>query len=65
MKGVWKGVAVMAMALAWPYGLARGRRWRREGFEFKISVDTVPNHPRNMDWKSSWPELTKRSGESW
>jgi len=24
-------------------------------FEFKISLDTVPNHPRNMGWKSLFP----------
>jgi C4-dicarboxylate-binding protein DctP len=31
-------------------------------YEFKISVDTVPNHPRNMGLEIFVPELAKRSG---
>jgi len=31
-------------------------------FEFKISVDTVPNHPRNMGLEIFIAELQKRSG---
>ena len=63
MKGVWKGVAVMAMALGLALWISPGPAMAAEKvFEFKISVDTVPNHPRNMGLEIFVPELAKRSG---
>ena len=34
-------------------------------YEFKISMDTVPNHPRNMGIEIFVQRLIKRSGASW
>jgi len=53
----------MAMALGLALWISPGPAATAENvFEFKISLDTVPNHPRNMGLEIFVPELTKRSG---
>ncbi len=62
MKEVWKGVVVMAVAFALAGWISPGPAAAAEKvFEFKISVDTVPNHPRNMGLVIFIEELQKRS----
>jgi C4-dicarboxylate-binding protein DctP len=62
MKGVWKGVAILAAALALAGWMSPGPAAAAEKvFEFKISVDTVPNHPRNMGLVIFIEELQKKS----
>ena len=63
MKGPWKGFVVAAMAVALAGWISPGSTLAAEKiYEFKISVDTVPNHPRNMGLEIFVPELAKRSG---
>jgi len=63
MRGGWKSFAVLAAALALAGWMSPGPAAAAEKvFEFKISLDTVPNHPRNMGLEVFVPELTKRSG---
>ena len=63
MRGVWKSLAVAAAAFALAVWMSPGPVAAAEKvFEFKISLDTVPNHPRNMGLEVFVPELTKRSG---
>jgi C4-dicarboxylate-binding protein DctP len=62
MKGVWKGVVVMAVAFALAAWISPGPVAAAEKvFEFKISVDTVPNHPRNHGLVIFIEELEKKS----
>ena len=63
MRGAWKALVVAAMAAALAGWMSPGSTLAAEKvFEFKISVDTVPNHPRNMGLEIFVPELAKRSG---
>ena len=66
MRGIWKALVVAAMAVALAGWMSPGPTLAAEKvYEFKISVDTVPNHPRNMGLVIFIEELQKRSGESW
>ncbi len=63
MKKMWKVLGVLAgvITLAWsmnpnPVGASE------KIFEFKISIDTVPKHPRYKGLEIFVPELQKRSG---
>lgn len=49
-------ISLMAIFLWTPVPL------NAQTYEFKISVDTVPNHPRNMGLEIFMAELQKRSG---
>ncbi len=63
MRGAWKGFVVAAMAVALAGWMSPGPTLAAEKvYEFKISVDTVPNHPRNMGLVIFIEELQKRSG---
>ncbi len=63
MRGCWKGLAVAAMALALAGWVNPGPVAAAEKvFEFKISIDTVPNHPRYGGLEIFVPELAKKSG---
>jgi len=62
MRGVWKSLAVAAVALALAPWMSPGPVQAAEVFEFKLSVDTVPNHPRNMGLVVFVEELEKKSG---
>jgi TRAP-type C4-dicarboxylate transport system substrate-binding protein len=63
MRGYWKGLAVVAIALALAGWMNPGLAAAAEKvFEFKISVDTVPNHPRNHGLVIFIDELQKKSG---
>jgi len=55
---------ILAMATIAMLGLLFGGEQKAgaQTFEFKISVDTVPNHPRCMGLEIFIPELIKRSG---
>ena len=63
MRGLWKSLVFVAVAVALIGWMSPGPASAAEKvFEFKISVDTVPNHPRNMGLEVFVPELAKRSG---
>jgi TRAP-type C4-dicarboxylate transport system substrate-binding protein len=63
MRGAWKGFVVAAMAVALAGWMSPGPTLAAEKvYEFKITVDTVPNHPRNMGLVIFIEELQKRSG---
>lgn len=53
-----KILVVVAMAIFW--GLAA--RLGAQTYEFKISIDTTPNHPRTMGLEIFVKELEKKSG---
>ncbi len=59
MKGKVFGL-LLAMASLVLFGGAN--KTIAQTYEFKISVDTVPNHPRNMGLEIFMAELQKRSG---
>jgi TRAP-type C4-dicarboxylate transport system substrate-binding protein len=62
MRGGWKNFAVVAAAFALAGWMSPGSAAAAEKvFEFKISVDTVPNHPRNMGLVIFIEELEKKS----
>jgi TRAP-type C4-dicarboxylate transport system substrate-binding protein len=63
MRGLWKSLVFVAVAVALTGWMSPGPASAQEKvFEFKISIDTVPNHPRYMGLEIFVPELTKRSG---
>lgn len=63
MKGLWKGLAVGALVIALAGWMTPGPTPAAEKvYEFKISIDTVPNHPRYGGLELFVPELAKRSG---
>ncbi len=63
MKGLWKGLAVGALVIALGGWMTPGPAPAAEKvYEFKISIDTVPNHPRYGGLEIFVPELAKRSG---
>jgi len=63
MRGIWKALVVAAMAVALAGWMSPAPTLAAEKvYEFKISVDTVPNHPRNMGLVIFIEELQKRSG---
>jgi TRAP-type C4-dicarboxylate transport system substrate-binding protein len=63
MRGLWKNLGLVAVALALGGWMSPGPTIAAEKvYEFKISVDTVPNHPRNMGLVIFIEELQKRSG---
>jgi len=61
MKDAWKSVVILAAAITLAVIAGPGNSMAQT-IEFKISLDTVPNHPRNMGLEIFVPELTKRSG---
>ena len=63
MRGMRKSLGVAVMVLAIAAWISPGPAAAAEKvFEFKISIDTVPNHPRSMGLEIFVPELAKRSG---
>jgi len=56
-RSFWILAVLFLAIMVFNFGLARAQT-----FEFKISVDTVPNHPRNMGLEIFMAELQKRSG---
>ena len=63
MRGLWKSLVFVAVAVALIGWISPGPVAAAEKvFEFKISVDTVPNHPRNMGLVIFIEELEKKSG---
>ncbi len=61
MKRVCKALCLMAVVISLGF-FAGSEKVQAQTHEFKISIDTVPNHPRNMGLEIFVPELTKRSG---
>jgi len=62
MRKHWKfilALAALSMVLP-PFGAVP--KAAAQTFEFKISVDTVPNHPRNMGLEIFIDQLQKKSG---
>jgi TRAP-type C4-dicarboxylate transport system substrate-binding protein len=63
MRGGWKVFAVLAAAFALAAWMSPGPAAAAgKVFEFKISIDTVPNHPRYRGLEIFVPELEKKSG---
>jgi TRAP-type transport system periplasmic protein len=63
MREVWKVLGVAAVGICLVFSMTPGKVAAAEKvFEFKISVDTVPNHPRNHGLVMFIEELQKRSG---
>lgn len=62
MKASCKSLVVLAFILALALSFGPGKIQAAEKYEFKISVETVPNHPRNMGLEIFVPELQKRTG---
>jgi len=63
MRCTWKILVVAAVAAALAGWVSPGLTFAAEKvYEFKISVDTVPNHPRNMGLVIFIDELQKKSG---
>ena len=63
MREVWKVLGIVAVVITLALSMSPGQATSAEKtFEFKISVDTVPNHPRNMGLVIFIEELQKRSG---
>ena len=61
MKDACRILIILAAAITLAVIAAPGKSMAQT-IEFKISLDTVPNHPRNMGLEIFVPELTKRSG---
>jgi len=61
MKDACRILIILAAAITLAVIAAPGKSMAQT-IEFKISLDTVPNHPRNMGLEVFVPELTKRSG---
>lgn len=63
MKEVLRILGIMAVVITLTLSMSPGQVVAAEKvFEFKISVDTVPNHPRNMGLVIFIEELEKKSG---
>jgi TRAP-type C4-dicarboxylate transport system substrate-binding protein len=63
MRQAWKLCVVVAMAMVLAGWMSPGPTAAAgKVFEFKISVDTVPNHPRNHGLVIFIDELEKKSG---
>ncbi len=63
MRGAWRSLAVAVMIMVFTGMTGPGPASAAEKvFEFKISLDTVPNHPRNMGMVVFIEELEKKSG---
>ena len=63
MKALLRILIIVAVAITLALSFSPGKAAAAEKtFEFKISVDTVPNHPRNMGLVIFIEELQKRSG---
>ncbi len=63
MREVWKVLGIAAVAICLVFSMTPGKVAAADKvFEFKISVDTVPNHPRNHGLVMFIEELQKRSG---
>jgi TRAP-type C4-dicarboxylate transport system substrate-binding protein len=63
MREVWKLLGIGAMVISLALSLGPGRAAAAgKTFEFKISIDTAPNHPRNMGLVIFIDELEKKSG---
>ena len=62
MKEVLRILVIVAVVITLALSMSPGQVVAAEKvFEFKISVDTVPNHPRNMGLVIFIEELEKRS----
>jgi TRAP-type C4-dicarboxylate transport system substrate-binding protein len=62
MREVCRILGIVAVGIALALSMSPGQATSAEKtFEFKISVDTVPNHPRNMGLVVFMEELQKRS----
>jgi TRAP-type transport system periplasmic protein len=61
MKKTIQTIALMGLVLTLGLGVGISKA-PAQTYEFKISVDTVPNHPRNMGLVIFIEELQKRSG---
>ena len=63
MKEVWRILGIGAVVITLALSMSPGKLAAADKvFEFKISVDTVPNHPRNMGLVIFIEELEKKSG---
>lgn len=62
MRRIWKITLVMAALTALVMPLGGVAKVAAQTYEFKISVDTVPNHPRNMGLEIFVEQLAKKSG---
>ncbi len=63
MREVWKVLGIVAVVITLALSMSPGQVGAAEKvYEFKISIDTVPNHPRYMGLEIFVPELAKRSG---
>ena len=63
MKEVWRILGIGAVVITLALFMGPGKVAAADKvFEFKISIDTVPNHPRFMGLDIFVPELAKRSG---
>jgi len=61
MRKICKNLCLMAVLVSLAL-FAGSTKAPAQPYEFKISVDTVPNHPRNMGLEIFIKELEKRSG---
>jgi TRAP-type transport system periplasmic protein len=61
MKKTMQAIVLMGLVLTLALGVGVSKA-PAQTYEFKISVDTVPNHPRNMGLVIFIEELQKRSG---
>ncbi|MDI6753909.1 MAG: TRAP transporter substrate-binding protein DctP [Thermodesulfobacteriota bacterium] len=61
MKKLFKIFGIVAASITLALFFSTGKVGAQK-YEFKISVDTVPNHPRNMGLEIFVSELIKRSG---
>jgi TRAP-type transport system periplasmic protein len=61
MRKIWKNFCLTAVIVSLAL-FAGSIKAPAQTHEFKISLDTVPNHPRNMGLEIFVPELAKRSG---
>ena len=63
MREVWKVLGIVAVVITLTLSMGPGQVGAAEKvYEFKISIDTVPNHPRYGGLEIFVPELAKRSG---
>lgn len=62
MERKWKLAVILVVAVILCLPLGGVPRVEAQKVEFKISVETVPNHPRNMGIEIFVQELIKRSG---
>ena len=62
MERRWKLVLILVMAVILYLPLGGVPMVEAQKYEFKVSVETVPNHPRNMGIEMFVKELIKKSG---